>query len=282
MRPSARYYRRMVDQHSASSGSTFLFLPGHLGARRVGLCAMLLLGACAAPSGAIDVGYTMMAVSGDIALSSGVGGVTSGSNQDIESAFGLGDDQGSPYVRAQLDLGSPVFTASGFMFSESGQGVLDATFGGIPGSTPVETELDFANVKFSMTFDIPLGPVTIAPGLGVDVFDLHFKATETTLGNSEEIDEIVPVPLLFLRAQAGLGPVTFVGEGGYIDTPDMDGAGGTVLDLEARVDWQILPMLALFAGYRRIDIDAYGETDSESFAVDLLVDGWMVGGGFRF
>lgn len=242
----------------------------------------LLFGACAAPSGAIDVGYTMMAVSGDIALSSGTGGVGTNASQDIESAFGLGDDQGSPYVRAELDLGSPVFTLSGFTFSESGQGVLDATFGGISASTPVDTELDFANVKFSMTFDIELGPVTLAPGLAVDVFDLQFKATETTLGNSEEIDEIVPVPLLFLRAQADLGPFTLVGEGGYLDTPEMDGAEGKVLDLEARLDWQVLPMLGLFAGYRRIDIDAHGETDTDSFAVDLLVDGWVIGGGFRF
>jgi hypothetical protein len=272
----------MVDQHSASSASTFQFPTGKSGTRRIAVVALSLLGACAVPSAEIDVGYTMMAVSGDIALSSGTGGVSTGASQDIESAFGLGDDQGSVYVRAQLDLGSPVFTASGFMFSESGQGVLDATFGGISASTPVDTELDFANIKFSMTFDIPIGPVTIAPGLAVDTFDLHFKATETTLGNSEEIDEIVPVPLLFLRAQADLGPVSLVGEGGYIDIPETDGAEGKVLDLEARLDWQVFPMFALFAGYRRIDIDAKGETDTDSFAVDLLVDGWMVGGGIRF
>ena len=113
-----------------------------------------------------------MAVSGDIGLSSGIGGLPASAHQDVDSAFGLGDSQGSPYGRAQLDLGVPVLTVSAFRFEEQGTGELSGSFGGIPASTSIESELSFTNIKASATFDIDLGPVKVAPGLAVDVFDL--------------------------------------------------------------------------------------------------------------
>ncbi len=223
-----------------------------------------------------------MSVSGDIALTSGTGGVTAAASQDIESAFGLGDPQGSVYVRGQADFGVPVVTLSGFQFDEKGEGMLESTFGGLSASTPVNTELEFANVKISCSFDIDLGPIKLSPGILVDVFDLHFKATETTLGNSEEIDELVPVPMLFLRGQADLPVGSLIVEVGYLDTPEKDNSKGRFFDLEAMVECNLSPMIEVFAGYRRIDIGARGETDVDSFDVDLTIDGWMIGGGVRF
>jgi len=44
----------------------------------------------------------------------------------------------------------------------------------------------------------------------------------------------------------------------------------------------VLPTLHLFAGYRLLDIDGKGETSDTSFAIDGLIDGWVIGGGFRF
>jgi hypothetical protein len=38
----------------------------------------------------------------------------------------------------------------------------------------------------------------------------------------------------------------------------------------------------LLAGYRFIDIDGTGETDTESFGVDLQLQGWFIGGGVVF
>ena len=48
-----------------------------------------------------------------------------------QTAFGLGDDRGSPYVRAKLDLGPVVMTASAFTFEEDGEGVITGDFGKI-------------------------------------------------------------------------------------------------------------------------------------------------------
>ncbi|MCC7064014.1 MAG: hypothetical protein IT456_14490 [Planctomycetes bacterium] len=229
-----------------------------------------------------QVGYTNMSVGGNMALASGTGGVPSSANQDVGSAFGLGEGQGSPYLRGQIDCGVPVFTASGFLFEEAGSGVLNATFGGLSASTPVNSTLEFANLKLSSTFDIDLGPVKVSPGLGLDLFDLRFKATETTLGNSEEIDELVPVPMLFVRGEADLFLCSLVAEAGYLQTPDINGTKASCLDLEAMLEWSLAPMVQVFAGYRRIDIDWRGETDTESYDLSLTVDGWMIGGGLRF
>lgn len=246
------------------------------------LLALLPLGACSSVGVTGQVGYTQMQVSGNLALTSGTGPVSAASEQDIGSAFGLGDRQGSPYLRAQADLGVPVLTLSAFQIEESGAGTLESTFGGLSTNTPVRSDLEITNAKASLTFDIGLGPVKVSPGLALDVFDLYFKATETQFGNSETIDELIPFPLLFLRAEAGLGPVSCVGEIGFLETPEIDGAKGRVLDLDVMVEWSVLPLVEVFAGYRLIDIAARGQTDTESFDADLQIDGWVLGGGIRF
>lgn len=229
-----------------------------------------------------ELGWTQMSVDGDIALASATGGVPASASQDIGSAFGLGDEQGSPYLRGQLDLGTLVLTASAFAFEERGQGVLNATFGGLSATTPVATELEFANAKISAAFDFDLGPVKLSPGLALDLFDFRFKATETTFGNSEQIDEFTPVPMLFLRGEAGISAVAAVVEVGWLKTPEIDSAELMLLDLEALVELRLAPGFHLFAGYRSIDIDGKGETDTDSFEVDLSVSGWLIGGGLRF
>lgn len=229
-----------------------------------------------------QAGFTQMEVDGDIALATGTGGTGNAPRQDIGEAFGLGDPQGSPWLRAQADLGTVVLTGSGFLIRESGQGQLDASFGGLPASTPVVTDLQLGCAKLSCTFDIDLGPVTVAPGLAMDLFDIEFRAEEQTLGNAEVIDEIVGVPLLFVRAEASLGIVDLCGEIGYIEVPRIDSAEGRFLDAELMATYSVLPLVHLFAGYRYIALDGNGDTGTDSFAIDMTVRGWSIGGGLRF
>ncbi|MCA8963771.1 MAG: hypothetical protein H6838_03270 [Planctomycetes bacterium] len=249
------------------------------------LCICLVLcafaGGCSVGASA-QLGYTQMAVSGDLGLTTGALGVPSSAHQDIESAFGLGDPQGSPYVRAQTDLGFAVLTGSGFLFSEKGTGRLDADFGGISAGTPVESSLDFANAKVSMSFDFGIGPVKVSPGLAVDVFDVNFRARETSFGNTEEVDQVLFVPLLFLRAEADLAGVKGIAEVGYLKTPEVDNAEAEVLDLELLAEVQVVSNLSAFVGYRLIDLQGKGDSDGDSFDIDLQVSGWMIGGVLRF
>jgi len=252
--------------------------------KTLGACGILLLtaAACAPLRVKAQAGYTQTAVSGKMALESGSGSGSPQQFQDIESAFGLGDEQGSPWVRAQVDFGVPVLTASAFWLKESGTGVLDENFGGLPTATPVVSDLDLGCGKFSCTFDIELGPVTLAPGLAVDVFDLDFRVTEISLGNSEEIDEILAVPMAFLRAEASLDVLGFVAEVGYLDSPEIEGNEGKFLDVEAMIECAVLEHGSLVAGYRLLDLDANGKANEDSFAIDLQIRGWFIGGGIRF
>lgn len=241
-----------------------------------------LLVACAPVGVSVQAGYTQLRIGGDFALADGTSGTGDAPLQDVGDAFGLGDDRGSPWLRAQADLGAIVLGVDGFVFEERGTGTLDASFGGLPASTPVASELRFGCAKLSAVYDIDLGLVKVAPGLAMDVFDLDFRVQELSLGNAEVIDEIVGVPLLFVRAEAGVGVVDLVGEVGYLETPRIDRSKGRFLDAQLLAEVSVLPLLHVVAGYRHLDLDATGDTGSESFGIDLQVRGWFVGGGLRF
>lgn len=247
-----------------------------------GLLTAFGCAACAPIGWTAQTGYLQVGVSGDFALASGSGGLAGAPQQDLGTAFGLGDPRGAPYLRAQADLGRVVLTASGFEFRESGRGQLDASFGGLPPSTSVDADLRLGCAKLDLAFDIDLGPVKVAPGLAMDVFDIEFRAEEVTLGNAEVIDETVVVPLAFLRAEAGIGIVDVVAEVGFLETPRVGTSKGRFLDAELMAECSVLPLLHLFAGYRFIGIDATGDTGTESYGIDLRIRGWAIGGGLRF
>ncbi|MFK7739001.1 MAG: hypothetical protein AB8H80_01665 [Planctomycetota bacterium] len=252
-------------------------------ARLLFACSLIAFGSACVPVGVSgQVGYSFVQIDGDLALDDGGGGSEQSVEQGIESGFGLGDMQGSPYFRGQLDAGGPVLTGSVFWLQDNGEGQLQETFGGLPQNTSVAGELELAVGKLSLAYDIDFGLVKIAPGVMLDAFSLDFSARELALGSREEIDEFLFVPLPFVRAEAGLGPVVVVGELGYLDIDSLGDTSGRFIDFEASVEWSLAPLAHIFAGYRLIGIDGEGVTDSESFAADLQVSGWTIGGGIRF
>ena len=243
-------------------------------------CACLFAG-CASAKIATQAGYTQLHIDGSVALESTQAGPGADVEQDIGSGLGLGDDRGSPFVRVDVDFGWPVLTASGFTFHELGQGVLRADFGGLAQATPVSSELDFGCLKLAAVCDVEIGPVTLSPGLAFDVFDFDFRVSDQ-FGNSEVIDELVGVPLLFARAAAYLGAVQLMVEGGYVEGLSGETEGDAFFDLEGQLRVCVSPSLHLLAGYRFLGVDATGDTGTEVFGLDLQVHGWFVGGGFTF
>lgn len=245
-------------------------------------CAFALLlatsvGACTTLAGSAEVGYARLAVHGDLALSDGA----STDEQSLGSAFGLGDDRGAPYARGRLDVGPLAFSGSVMSLQENGEGVLQSGFGALVAGTPVASDLDVAVGKLAAAIDLHLGPVRLQPGLAMDVFDLDFTVRETVLGNREEIDELLGVPLLFVRGEVAFGDLLATGELGWLDVAS-SGEGGRFLDAEARLQWTPVGPLSLAVGYRHLGIDANGDTDSGRVGVDLTLAGWFVGGGVRF
>jgi hypothetical protein len=222
-----------------------------------------------------------MAVSGDIGYTSGTSAAVA---QDVESALGLGDDQGIPYGRLAIDTGVPVIAVSGFMLEDSGTGVLTANFGdvgGIVANTPVRSDLELTNAKFSYAFDIDLGPVSIQPGLAANYFDMTVEVADLIGIATETVELKAPLPLAFVRAEIDLGIVSAVGEVGYMSI-DVEDVETKFLDLEALLMIHPLPLLNFFVGYRSMELEAKGAIDGDSFDTDLQISGFMVGGGIIF
>lgn len=251
------------------------------------LASLLLAAGCAPIELTGQVAFAQPRVGGRLALGEEAapgGGVPSppASGQGIDSAFGLGTAQGVPFLRGQAAFGGPVATASLLWVRDSGEGRLDTSFGGLPAGTTVVTDLDLAVARFGLGYDFDVGPLRVGPGLLADVFALQFRASEVLLGNREEVDDVVLVPLPSLRIGADVGPVRATAELGFLDVPNVGDTRGRFVDIEGLVEWRVLPFGHLFAGYRHIDVDGKGETESRAFAVDLRISGWILGGGLRF
>ncbi len=238
-----------------------------------------VLAACSAPGVAVQAGYARLGLDGDIGYAQAGSGVAIA--QDIESGFGLGDDQGSPYGRAMLDLGTPVFAVSGFLFEEEGTGQLQADFGDITASTAVRTDFKMANAKGSFALEIPIGPVSISPGIAVDYFDLDIEVQDTFGAINESVEVAGPVPMGFLRAEASLWSLGAIVEVGYMKV-DIEDVDASLLDAEALVEYRPTPLLHVFAGYRLLDLSIEGLVDDDSFDADITLSGFFVGGGLRF
>ena len=241
--------------------------------------ALLGLQSCTQFKVTAQAGYSQLALDGDIGYANG--STATNVSQDIESAFGLGDDQGTPYARLTMDTGVPVVTLSGFLFEDDGTGTLTADFGDINAGTTVRSDVEMLSGKASLAFKIALGPVAISPGLAVDYFDLDIEVSDAFGAITESVELSGPVPLGFLRGQVDIGPVGLMVEGGWMEV-DIDDVTAEVLDIEAMVEFKPGDWIDLFVGYRRIALDASGLIDGDTYDTDISLGGWMIGGGVRF
>jgi hypothetical protein len=244
------------------------------------LVALLLLPSCYEFEISAEGGYAQLALDGDFGYVAG--STTASIDQDIESAFGLGDDQGSPYARVAADFGVPNLSVSGLLFSDDGSGVLTANFGeNLVAGTAVDYEFDLINLKGALTFEIDLGPVSLAPGVAVDYLDFDVMARDRIGIATEDIELQAPVPLLFLRGEVELGPLALIAEGGYLEV-DIEDIEASLLDLEFLVQLRPTDWLHVFACYRSLLFEGDGEVDDDTAEIDLEISGFMLGGGVRF
>tara|TARA_R110002072_G_scaffold174303_7_gene329563 strand:- start:2102 stop:2833 length:732 start_codon:yes stop_codon:yes gene_type:complete len=243
----------------------------------------MALPACSIPTLEVQAGYAQLSLDGDLGYSNGN---TIAVEQDVESAFGLGDTQGSPYGRAQIDFGVPVLTISAFDFEDEGRGRLgnNVSFGNIPGITggvPVQSQVEMMNAKMSYAFEIGLGPVSISPGLAIDYFDLQIDVSDAFSIAREQVDVAGPLPLGFLRAEVDLGIVSAFAEAGYM-AAEIDDVDGEILDIEAQLVVHPTALIELFVGYRFVNLQLDGLIEDDTIDTDITVSGLIFGGGIRF
>jgi len=239
--------------------------------------ALIALSACSIPTAEVQAGFAQLSIEGNVGYVEGATNATI--EQDAESAFGLGDKQGSPYVRGQIDFGMPRLTVSAFTFEDEGEGVLTADFGSLTTGVGVNSSVDMQALKAAYSLDLGIGPVSVSPGLAVDYFDLTIEASNGLI--SEQLDLNGPLPLLFLRTELDFGTIGAFVEAGYI-TADIDDVDGEMLDLEAQLIYRPWSMLELFAGYRLMHLAVEGEIDGDSTDTDLTISGLVFGGGLKF
>lgn len=243
---------------------------------------LLALPSCTQFQVTAQAAYAQLSLDGDIGYKSASDPTVAASiQQDIGSAFGLGDAQDGPYGRVMIDMGVPVLAVSGFSFEERGTGMLQANFGDVPAGLGVNTDFEMQNAKASYAFQIDLGPVAIAPGIAVDYFDLHIDVRDVFGAFEETVDLAGPVPMLFLRAEADLGVVAAVAEGGYMQI-DIEDVTASLLDIEAMIEVRPTSLLNLFVGYRLMNLVVDGTIDNDTIDSDFTLSGFFVGGGLRF
>lgn len=250
---------------------------------RTGLAVALLCGfsSCVDLRARAYAGYIETELSGEVGLEGGVGPVVATSNVDVQDSLGLGKE-GSPYFRADLGTGIVNITGSVFSYDAKGDGLLTANFGGISAGVPVQTDLEFLNIKGAITFDlINIGPVRLSPGVAVDYFDWKMQVTTTALNVTEQLNAEVPVPLLFAQGEVTLGPVAALVDFGGMKASwgDID---GTYYDLEALLRVNPFSKIELIAGYRWIAVESTGESNGQRYDADVELQGWFVGGGLAF
>ena len=243
---------------------------------------LLVLPSCYQLQISAQAAYARMAIDGDLGYVSG--STTASIQQDVKSAFGLGDDQGIPYGRLTIDTGVPVLAVSGFAFDEQGTGVLNASFGSNPNliaGAGVRTDFQMKNAKVSYAFQISLGPVKISPGLAVDYFDLDIEVRDLIGIARENVQLQAPIPMGFLRGEVDLSVVSAVVEVGYMQI-DIKDVQAKLLDIEALLMVHPWSLFDVFVGYRSLGFQADGLIDNNSFDTDLTISGLLIGGGITF
>lgn len=220
------------------------------------LCAFLV----ATPSVAdetfsLKLGYAVIDPDGRFA------GEDGGSGTEIDFDDDLGFDESDNIVaEGAFQLGRFRISAGYLPLEFSGNGTLtrDIVFNGrtFSASTNVVSDVEIELYDFGLAFhilDVDDGPMRLqlGPEVAVKIADVEMSIRETSGGNQESVDGVVPVPTIGGRARIGFGDyLGVVGRMGYLEIDD-----NSFLDADVQVEFSPVPLVGIFAGYRYIDVD---------------------------
>jgi len=244
------------------------------------LTAVLALQGCALPGLAVEPRYGPVNLSGDL----GVAATGVSADNSVED-LGLGDDDGTPGLRADFDWGSPHLVMILRKSTHDGSGTLSADIeqGGttIPAGTDVVSDLDLGLNTFYLTVDVVPGEPELGVGLGVSLARVDWLASDTSGAATIDVDETLPLPFLAARARFPAGRVEFEGLLGFL--------GVTVLEQRyTYVDLDLSGRLRLFGeghraagwvvlGLRYTHLDVEFDAGDDRAALDLDLSGPYLG-----
>jgi outer membrane protein len=241
------------------------------------IMAALPLSAQAAPLIDVEVGAALWSHSPSGWVS------VEGDRFDLEDELGLGREQRG-FVWALLQHPVPALPNVKLRYnplSFSGTGTVTATrnFGPITigGNTEVQSRAKLDHLDAILYYQPLDNWVSLGFGLNIKLFDGEFHIQETADPDNSHTETFSgPLPLLYLNAAfefpaTGLS-VRFEGSG-------IAYSGNRIIDASAAVRYQVLPLLHVEAGYRRLElrIDEFDDIDA-----DMRIDGPYAGLLLRF
>ncbi len=238
-----------------------------------------LAGCLASPTLADEIvslkgGYYKLEPSGDV----GVGGDA----LDIEGDLGIDDDHGF-FAEAAFQLGGVRLFASYMPMNFSGSSVLsrDIDFSGetFVAGQRIDSDIDIDIYEAGLAWflinmdDLPLR-IQFGPEVAIKYIDTRVELQEKGLVTQESESVGVPIPSLGARARIAFADyLGLVGRVGYLEYK-----GNSLTDVDAQVEYSPIPMVALFAGYRYLDMDI----DEDGVLVDAKFSGPHAGALIRF
>ena len=247
---------------------------------RTALCLLLAsLAACSAPQITGSPSYVQLTPKGDVGLSSSGSAVSDTSL----SKLGIEDSEGTLAAKFDFKWGMPHLMISTQSSSWNGSGTLDADFGDITAGQAVSSELDLALHRAYLTFDFaPTDYLELGVGVGAMVVDLQAKVAATSGAFSpEEVDELLPLPVLAARAGGQLWKLDLEAVAAGVKL-DLDGDEATFLDLDLNAKYALFGEHgsfhgALVAGWRMTSIAVAYEDDTDNVDLDSTFSGPYLG-----
>lgn len=241
------------------------------------LCSLT---SCALPMFGVEPRFGPVSADGDFGISSS--GFSANNSVD---AMGIDDDDGAFSVRGDFKWGGPHLSVTLQESTHDGSGTLDADLiedglPAIPAGTDVDTDFSLGLHTAYLTWDLVPGDFELGLGVGVVALDVDLMTTDD-MGNSIEADELLPIPVLALRAAAGVGPVDLQALVGAMTlSSGSDDVTFIDADLNARIELLGVspgPTGWLTAGLRYTDLDLEFDDDGDNVAVDLQFTGPYIG-----
>jgi hypothetical protein len=224
----------------------------------------------------VKVGYQSTAVSGQFA--GNVNGV--GTHIDMKNDLGF---KRSDNVTAELalQLGDSRLSLGYLPLDFKGSGTLtrNITFNGqnYAASTAVTSRVKATIYDLAYTYYlINMNDMPSRFQLGIEpaVKFIHAESSLTAANSTNQVSATVPIPTIGLRARVALADfVGVVGRVGY-----MGYASNRFLDVDGQVEFSPVPLLGIYAGYRKLELKA----DTSGVFVDMRMDGPFAGAFFRF
>lgn len=205
-----------------------------------------------------------------------------GTKIDIEKDMDLGESNGvTAEVAMQIGRSRLSFEYLPVEYSGTGQMTVDGTFNGQPFSASdivqSAVKLSLYSVGYALYLlnfdDLPIR-LQAGPEVAVRIVDAAVDFVDASSAINEHESATVGIPTVGGRARAALADyLGAVARVGYLEYD-----GSRFLDAEAQIEFSPVPLLGVYAGYRRFSL----KIDRSDLLVDIDFSGPFAGAFARF